>query len=344
MEDLRAVKREWSERLLRPSPVIAEGARAFAAAATPAPEQNVVGVGIGEKFVAGQPTGVRSLKFLVRRKYAADQISAAQRLPKSVEGLPADVEQVGLLRAFPSRTVRRPRAVEEAEAAAGRMPNPRIRRRPARPGCSIGFREPNDHFVMAGTFGALVKDSAGTYVLSNNHVLADENRLPSGAPIFQPGLLDNGNANTDRIAKLTRFAKLRPAVMNKVDAAIAQLDRTTLATNSVLHIGPPEGTATAEMDMIVHKFGRTTGYRVGQVTSVDTDVSVRYETGTFTFEGQILIVGINGLSFSDSGDSGSLILERSTAHAIGLLFAGSSSHTIANHIADVLQALKVSLV
>lgn len=346
LDDLRAAKREWSERLLRPSPFAAEGVRAFAAAATPVPEENVVGVGIGEKFVAGQPTGVRSLKFLVRRKYTEDQLSAGHRLPKSVDGLPVDVEQVGLLRAFASRstTRRRPAAVsEEAEAAAGRMPNPRIRRRPARPGGSVGFREPNDQFVMAGTFGALAKDVAGTYVLSNNHVLADENRLPAGAPIFQPGLLDNGNVNTDKIAELTRFVALRRGVMNKVDCAIARLDRASLATNSILFIGPPAGTQAAQIDMTVHKFGRTTGYRVGRVTSVDTDVSVRYDTGTYTFDNQIIIVGFNGQSFSDSGDSGSLILERSSARAIGLLFAGSSSHTIANHIADVLQALRVTL-
>jgi len=37
------------------------------------------------------------------------------------------------------------------------MPNPRVRMRPARPGCSIGFRIAGDQFVTGGTFGALVK-------------------------------------------------------------------------------------------------------------------------------------------------------------------------------------------
>jgi hypothetical protein len=52
---------------------------------------------------------------------------------------------------------------------------------------------------------------------------------------------------------------------------------------------------------------------------------------------------LNGQSFSDSGDSGSLILTRDSQLAVGLLFAGSASHTIANHIDDVLQALNVTL-
>jgi hypothetical protein len=47
--------------------------------------------------------------------------------------------------------------------------------------------------------------------------------------------------------------------------------------------------------------------------------------------------------FSDAGDSGSLILERATKQAVGLLFAGSGSHTVANHIGDVLAAFDVAL-
>jgi hypothetical protein len=95
--------------------------------------------------------------------------------------------------------------------------------------------------------------------------------------------------------------------------------------------------------MAVHKFGRTTAYRAGTIRMVSTDVTVSYETGSFVFEDQIVIVGANGAAFSDAGDSGSLILERESQMAVGLLFAGSPSHTLANHIDDVLQALGVTL-
>jgi len=70
---------------------------------------------------------------------------------------------------------------------------------------------------------------------------------------------------------------------------------------------------------------------------------VQYETGTFKFSGQLLIQGLNNKPFSAAGDSGSLILERSTNKAVGLLFAGSATHTIANQIKDVLTALNVTL-
>jgi len=339
MGDLAAAKAQWSQRLLlspkresirgRSAPGV-EAARMLTSAPTPAPENNVVGVGIGWKITEGKDTGVMAVKFFVRMKYQEWEISSNHVLPKSIDGLPVDVEESGMFHRFAAKPKPAP------------LPNPRVKTRPAQPGCSVGFRYPADQFVMAGTFGALVKDNKGTYVLSNNHVLADEGQLATGSPIFQPGLLDGGNPNTDQIAKLTRFVPLQPGA-NKVDCAIAQLTEPDIATKDILFIGPPTGTEAAQIDMNVHKFGRTTSYTTGKVSSIDTDVTVQYETGQFTFTGQIIVVGPKGHSFSAAGDSGSLIVERPSNKAVGLLFAGSASHTIANHIDEVLKELKVTL-
>ncbi len=329
-EDLRAAKKEWSARLLQPK---VQGAfRAFAAAPSPQPAENVVGVGIGEKYAGSEPTGILALKFLVRRKYPEDRLTRREKLPKEVDGLPVDVEEVGTLRRF----------APTAAAKKVTMPNPRTRIRPAQPGSSVGFV--STEFEMAGTFGAVVQDGEGRrYVLSNNHVLADENRLPIGSPILQPGTLDGGRPATDQIASLTRFVPLQPGVPNYVDAAIAQATDPGILSPAILYIGPPAGEAAAELDMPVHKFGRTTSYTVGQVTSIATDVTVEYEVGVVLFEDQIIIVGRNGKAFGAGGDSGSLILERGTNLAVGLLFAGSASHIVANHLSRVLQDLGVTL-
>ncbi len=196
---------------------------------------------------------------------------------------------------------------------------------------------------MCGTFGALVKTGRRIYILSNNHVLADENRLPLRSPVFQPALMDDGRIATDQIAELARFIRLRANRFNKIDAALAEPLARNLVGRDVLHIGAVGGTAAAEIDMMVHKFGRTTSYTAGRVTSVDTAVVVEYETAEFSFENQIIVRGANGQMFSDSGDSGSIILQRGTNAAIGLLFGGSPSHTIANHIANVLRSLRVRM-
>jgi hypothetical protein len=326
---LRAAKEAASRRFLRPARITSFAA--LSASTSPEPQTNLVGVGIGEQISGGKHTGIMAIKFLVRIKYPDNQIPKGERLPKEVNGQPVDVEQVGTFRRF--------------MPPPPPMPNPRTKMRPAQPGCSVGFRDPQNQFIMAGTFGALVKKGQQRFILSNNHVLADENGLPLGSSIFQPGFLDAGNPpKNDAIAKLTRFEPLVLAATNKVDCAIAKLNANNLATNSVLFIGPPTGKAQAQIDMVVHKFGRTTSFTVGRVTSIETDVSVQYESGVMTFENQMIIVGLNAEPFSAAGDSGSLILERSTNKAVGLLFAGSSSHTIANHIADVLAAMKVSLV
>ena len=61
--------------------------------------------------------------------------------------------------------------------------------RPLRIGCSVG------HFkVTAGTLGAVVRPRGGgpLGVLSNNHVLANENRGKRGQAILQPGRYDGG--------------------------------------------------------------------------------------------------------------------------------------------------------
>src|SRR6185503_19055280 len=136
---------------------------------------------------------------------------------------------------------------EAVPAATG--PNPRTRIRPAPPGSSVGFRDPANSFVMAGTFGALVKRGTRRFILSNNHVLADENGLPEGSPIFQPGLLDGGDPTTDQVAQLSAFVQLQVGNPNVVDGAIAEVLNNASVTNSILVIGPPQGTADAQRDM-----------------------------------------------------------------------------------------------
>jgi hypothetical protein len=341
-DDVHAAKQGRPKRLLPRVGRDISSARAMLATISPAPEVNVVGVGIGEKLVLDRPTGVRALKFLVRAKYLAEHMSSAHVSPKQVDGLPTDVDEVSLFRRFRTMAPPRKPAARPTPAAAPPMPDPRQGLRPAQPGCSVGFQDTAGQFLMAGAFGALVKEAGGLYVPSNNHVLADAGRLPVGSPIDQPRLLDGAHVDTDQIAAMTRLIPLQAGVKNKVDCAIARAVKPTLWSRDILFIGRPQGVGPAAIDMVVNKSGRTTGYRAGRVTSMDTDVTVQYETGAFTFEGQIIIVGLNDEPFSDAGDSGSLILERQSGEAVALLFGGSTTHTIANHLEDVLQALAVT--
>jgi len=350
LSDIGRAKADMSAKYLKLVKGVSQGARAFRVAIATAATQNVVGVGVDEKYVDGVPTGVKAVKFLVKTKSPLSSLLKREVLPKSIAGFATDVEEVGNIVPLAKRA--------RSSAAATPMPNPKTKFRPIQPGCSIGFADPNNSFVMAGTFGLLVKDSAGVkYVLSNNHVLAFESGIkadgttrvgiPAGSAIFQPGLLDGGNARTDKVAELTRWVELHADVANNlVDGAIAEVTPQNIATDSILFIGSPQGRANATVDMIVHKFGRTTSYRAGSVTSVSFDLTIHYEVGDVVFQDQLAVRGLNNSKFSDAGDSGSAILERASNKVVGLLFAGATNGTLTfgNHISDVLSQLNVTLV
>lgn len=203
-------------------------------------------------------------------------------------------------------------------------------------------------FCSGGTLGALVTDGVKQYILSNNHVLARENKATLGEDISQPGLIDANCrvAAGDVVADLSRFVTLqfKRGSSNTVDAAIAATRTGTVQTDgSIFGIGTVSDlTATASVGCAVQKVGRTTGQTAGAVSGTNATVNVRYSGGTGTFTNQILVTPG---TFSAGGDSGSLIVRDGTnPRPVGLLFAGSSSYTIANPIDAVKAALGVSIV
>ena len=209
-------------------------------------------------------------------------------------------------------------------------------------------------YCCGGTLGGLVEDANGTqYILSNNHVMARSNRASIGDLIVQPGLLDVGCSNIpgDAVGVLADYEPISYSSNNLVDAAIAQVNTGMVQTDGYVHtVGTPSGnTKAASVGMTVQMSGRTTGYTTGTVSTLDATVNVGYptkcggrQTNTATF---INTFFVTPAAFSDSGDSGSMIWEAgSNPDAVGLLFAGCSSYTIANPIDLVMNAFNVTMV
>jgi hypothetical protein len=226
----------------------------------------------------------------------------------------------------------------------------RARQRPLIIGCSVGHQK-----ITAGTLGAFVRPKAAgpLAMLSNNHVLANENRAKPGDATLQPGTYDGGKVSADEVAKLTRFVRLRRTGANTVDAAFATLDDGIDADVTKLRgIGKLKGvrSGTVVDEIEVAKVGRTTGATHGRVTAFEVDdVVVDYDLGSLRFNNQLEIES-DDAPFSSGGDSGSLIVD-SDRFAVGLLFAGSDQGgvhghgtTYANPIQAVLDALDVRLV
>lgn len=205
-------------------------------------------------------------------------------------------------------------------------------------------------FCCSGTLGALVTKNNTNYILSNNHVLARSGTGQAGEDISQPGAIDVGcNLNNTRIvADLSEAPPLGGA--SNVDAAIAAIRGNEMDLNgNIVDLGQPSQNTTAPaVGMAVVKSGRTTGCTSASIQSINTSVSVQYQAGcgkgkkfTVSYTNQIVI---GSSSFSAGGDSGSAILASASARPVGLLYAGSSTTTIANRANDVTAALGVSFV
>jgi subtilase family serine protease len=237
--------------------------------------------------------------------------------------------------------------------------DPTQRQRPAPLGFSVGHPS-----ITAGTIGARVRDALGrVYILSNNHVLANTNNASIGDPQYQPGPFDGGTA-ADQIATLSDFQTISftTGSSNTMDAAIA-MSTTDLLDNAVPAdegYGMPNATIYGDADgdgffddrnallgLNVQKYGRTTHLTRGQITGVNATVTVCYAVSGFTctrsarFVDQLII---SPGAFSGGGDSGSLIVtDDANLNPVALLFAGSSSVTIANRIDLVLDRFGVTI-
>jgi hypothetical protein len=215
---------------------------------------------------------------------------------------------------------------------------------PLQIGCSVGHPR-----VTVGTLGGFVEltETAAPCILSNNHVLADENRANPGDPILQPSSLDGGRSSGDEVATLIKLVPLTVIRKNFVDTAAGRLqDGISADFDTLTGLGTLNGVRTEPLEgqESVFKIGRTTGLTRGRVSAFEVDdVWIRYDTGLLGFDRQIEIAPLENGPFSLGGDSGSLIVDESL-RAVGLLFAGNDVDvTYANPIQAVLAALGARL-
>ena len=295
----------------------------------------VLAVGIGRVEGGTEP------ELHVYMNQAVPQASAAA-IPIYIEGIPVQVFETDEIRAFdgPPGTNHR-----------------QIFPRPVPMGVSTG----NKAGIFAGTLGVRVhrigQTSTVGYV-TNNHVAAASGSSrcpaqlnPTRLPPFdldqcQPGRLD-APGNVCGVPSIGDLVQAIPIIMgnqfeNTVDAAFVS-STPSLVGKNVLDIGSPSKTLQEPRPGLnVQKSGRTTGRTTGTIQTVNATVSAGYGAcGTAKFVGQFMITPGG---FSAAGDSGSLILTNTTAkRPVGLLFAGSSSFTVANRIADVLGALHAQI-
>lgn len=324
-------------RRLRPS----RGARAQVEAAGSVGERDHKSIAIG----IARDTHEFKLAIRIQRR-ALLQSTVLEKIIEKAKG-EVDIKLIGNVRKRIPISRRRP-----ARAMAVQAWN-RGDLRPMLIGGSIGHPG-----VTAGTIGAFVRDGKEVCILSNNHVLANENMAQAGDVILQRARSDGGRSPAQNSGTLKRWIPLvvRPA-RNFVDAAIAAVDAAAIYPTLLRGGGSDasdqhlRGLAAVQGAESVFKLGRTTGKTQGRVTAIELDdVVVGYGIGRLRFNNIIEIESLGPATFCQGGDSGSLIVNEHM-EGVALLFAGSDlgGHnglgvTYANPLVDVLEQLKVELI
>jgi hypothetical protein len=310
------------------------------------PLSNVVGVASGVKWSDGKPTGKPAVIVLVSQKLEESQIDSAEMVPKEIDGVQTDVLSIGF-----------PYAGECVSVDAG-IQTLAKKARPAKGGHSVGHYKITAGTISTGVYdilpGGTVSPPAHglgippkSYILSNNHVLANCNDASIGDPILQPGPYDGGTNPADLIGNLSRFIPLtfepptpRAQHNNLIDAALAEVQFHDI-DREIYWSGEVRGWRKKSMvpvGTLVKKTGRTTNLTTGRIVAINATVDVGYGGGkTARFKDQFIATGM-----SAGGDSGSLVTTLDNI-AVGLLFAGSTTSTIMNPIENVRSLLKVEV-
>lgn len=295
----------------------------------------------------GKP--VKALVFAVEKKRPLSELDTP--IPKKYGALPTDVVEKPRMLSTPPMPKYSPTDLQQ-------------RLRPITGGISIGhvditagtlgcivrvrelFENPPDDIKWWQKFLNWIKQLFGRecacslvmrevpLIMSNNHILANENRAKIGDPIIQPGDYDGGKYPSDVVGYLDSFTPISYKQSNFVDVAFATIADGVEWLSGVEDIPVINDVILdAQLGDLVQKTGRTTGYTVGKVVGVDATSYVGYDLGDVYFEDQIVIQDLNGY-FSDGGDSGSLILDMD-GHPVGLLFAGGGNITLANKMSRI---------
>ncbi len=287
---------------------------------------NVVGVGIGNKFTKGQDTGTPCVRVYVLSKLTTDKLTLSAVVPADFLSVPTDVIPVGRY----GRT--------------GRLENPLPDTSSIGPGCMIRVAAdaPNVNSGAFGTLGAIVSDSAGNdYILSCNHILAANGRVPQNRSIFSNEKLIGCFGGSEFCVQLNRDQP------NLVDCALGRLTDKTVSFDVPPEFAFPSECKVIAADVIkpargmtVAKAGAISGTTTGTIVDIDADGYVEYSFGTYHFANQVVIdSGDDKIEFAVSGDSGSVVRDQKTGAATAMIFAAAGRFAVACPMSAVLKAL-----
>jgi hypothetical protein len=214
--------------------------------------------------------------------------------------------------------------------------------------------------IAAGTLGLVAKTANNSqFLVSSNHVLANNKRTLAATNVRDPGLYDATGNGGDAIAASADCVLLtappwplraRTADRNPADCAWAKLN----ADINPLPPGVTPPAAPVTCGTPVSKFGRTTGSTPSNIRFRRWCGFIDFTFGTFYFAGQLATYDLaGGDPFAQPGDSGSLALVSNTHTGVGLVSARGYQYDSAGNflgyiivispLEDVLQQIESNL-
>lgn len=193
-----------------------------------------------------------------------------------------------------------------------------------------------------GTLGMVTYDNK---ILSNAHVIAmdfENNFLPPGTPVIQPGSADRGGLD-DRVGGLEDYILIdfSPGAVNYADAAIGIIDGgISVSPGEQFAEGGNywvEGWTEVAVGDTVRKSGWATGITTGEVAYTDYACWVDYDGESAYFDDQIVVDG----PFSACGDSGSAVDK--DGEFVGLVFAGNGDYSIVCKASYIIDGLGIAV-
>ena len=325
---------------------------------------NVVGVAAGYKISKGKRTKDLAVVVFVKSKVEASTLTRSQSIPKTIDGIPTDVVETGEIKALVTGS-----ALDDPKSKFRPAPGGVSVGHYSITAGTLGkwvkyggvYHILSNNHVLANSNDASIGDNiiqqgkydGGTNPYDKIAELADfipinfngTNLVDVALAKVEDGEKPNLPIEPDEpsdcwVAKIfTAYANFVAKIFNRqtrlqavIPSKIGARAIDEYVDGSILNIGIPNGIIEGEVGMDIKKMGRTTGLTHGEILYTDATIDVSYgESGIATFVDQL----ISG-DMSAGGDSGSIIVTEDGIKIVGLLFAGSDTHTIFNRIQNVI--------
>lgn len=272
---------------------------------------DVTAIDIGFKIKGGRHTRQISVRIHVREKSKVGHLTARERFPKTIDGIPVDVIEATYVH------------------ASGGGP-PTGQGGLLQPGLSVGL--PGG---PTGTLGVIATSplTNATCLVSAAHVIAAGDETRPGDPVIQPGHADGGRPPRDVVGALERIDFKNDAAYAILNDGGRQVKNCTIGSNKVI-----QGTRYPRLNDILEKSGRGTCVTQGRIDGIGCFYGVE-----FAFR-LVPVTGQTTNHIAEAGDSGAVWYDPITGVGVGLhskggpLPVGTMNYAVAASLKKVLDS------